>query len=133
MTTIHDPQARHAMARLIALTLMADGRLANFELAALDAHHIPTVVGVSRDAILQAVVDLCREMLDEAPGARVRVVDPAHVDALLDAIAEAGHREVALRALLVLSKADGAISPPEQAVLGRAMARWDMTLAAIAA
>ena len=54
-------------------------------------------------------------------GASVRVVDPAHVDALLDAIAEAGHREVALRALLVLSKADGAISPPEQGTGYRAL------------
>jgi uncharacterized tellurite resistance protein B-like protein len=132
MTSIPDASSRHAMARLIALTLMADGRLANFELAALDAHRIPALVGLPRDAVLQAVADLCRELLEESAGERVRITDPAHLDALLDAITDPAQRLLAARAMLVLSKADGTISPPEQQVLGRALGRWDLPLEAVA-
>lgn len=121
------------MARLIAMTMMADGRLANFELAALDAHDIPKLVGLPRDALLQAVIDLCRELLDEQTGDRIRVTDPAHVDALLDAVTGSEARLLVVRAMLVLSKSDGTISAPEQDLLRRALTRWDLTLEAVAA
>jgi uncharacterized tellurite resistance protein B-like protein len=133
MTQMADVQERHAMARLIAMTMMADGRLANFELAALDAHDIPKLVGLPRDALLQAVIDLCRELLDEQTGDRIRVTDPAHVDALLDAVTGSEARLLVVRAMLVLSKSDGTISAPEQDLLRRALTRWDLTLEAVAA
>lgn len=133
MTQMADVQERHAMARLLAMTMMADGRLANFELAALDAHDIPKLVGLPRDALLQAVIDLCRDLLDEQTGERIRVTDPAHVDALLDAVGDTEARLLVLRAMLVLSKSDGTISAPEQDLLRRALTRWDLTLEAVAA
>jgi len=133
MSPTSDASSRHAIARLIAMTMMADGRLANFELAALDAHGIPALVGLPRDALLQAVIDLCRDLLDEQAGAHIRVTDPAHVDALLDAVNDTDARLLVVRAMLVLSKADGMISAPEQALLSRALVRWDLTLDTVAA
>lgn len=120
--------ARNAIARLIALTLMADGRLANRELESLDTHDIPTLIGLPRDAILQAVIDLSREVLEENRGERVHLLDPAHIDALADAISEPDQRLVTARAMLVLSKADGTISDAEQSLLRRALARWNLTV-----
>ena len=125
--------ARNAIARLIGLTLMADGRLANRELEALDKHDIPALIGLSRDAILQAVIDLSREVLDENRGERVHLLDPAHIDALLDAITEPGQRLVTARAMLVLSKADGTISDAEQSLLRRALERWGLSLDVVGA
>ena len=124
--------ARNAIARLIGLTLMADGRLANRELEALDTHEIPTLIGLSRDAILQAVIDLSRELLDENRGERVHLLDPAHIDALADAISDPDQRLVTARAMLVLSKADGTISEAENSLLRRALARWDLTVDSVA-
>ena len=124
--------ARNAIARLIGLTLMADGRLANRELEALDTHEIPTLIGLSRDAILQAVIDLSRELLDENRGERVHLLDPAHIDALADAISDPDQRLVTARAMLVLSKADGTISKAENSLLRRALARWDLTVDSVA-
>ena len=124
--------ARNAIARLIGLTLMADGRLANRELEALDTHEIPALIGLSRDAILQAVIDLSRELLDENRGERVHLLDPAHIDALADAISDPDQRLVTARAMLVLSKADGTISKAENSLLRRALARWDLTVDSVA-
>ena len=125
--------ARNAIARLIGLTLMADGRLANRELEALDTHDIPALIGLSRDAILQAVIDLSREVLEENRGERVRLLDPAHIDALLDAITDTDQRLVTARAMLVLSKADGTISDAEQSLLRRSLERWGLSLDVVGA
>jgi tellurite resistance protein len=86
-----------------------------------------------RDALLQAVIDLCRDLLDEQTGEHIRVTDPAHVDALLDAVGDTEARVLVVRAMLVLSKADGTISAPERTLLRRALTRWDLTLEAVAA
>ncbi len=125
--------ARNAIARLIGLTLMADGRLANRELESLDTHDIPTLIGLPRDAVLQAVIDLSREVLEENRGERVHLLDPAHIDALLDAITESEQRLVTARAMLVLSKADGTISDAEQSILRRALERWGLSLDVVGA
>ncbi|MCZ4306286.1 TerB family tellurite resistance protein [Zoogloeaceae bacterium G21618-S1] len=125
-TSGHD--TRNAIARLIGLTLMADGELADGELAALDRHDIPTLIGLNRDALLQAVIDLSGELLDESAAHRVAVLDPAHIDALLDAVSNPQQRLLVIRAMVVLSKSDGTISDPEQSLLRRALARWHLTL-----
>lgn len=119
---------RNAIARLIGLTLMADGELADGELAALDRHDIPALIGLNRDALLQSVVDLSRELLDESSGGRVAVLDPAHIDALLDAVPNPQQRVLVARAMLILSKSDGTISPPEHSLFRRALTRWHLTL-----
>ena len=124
--------ASNALARLIALTLMADGRLADREISALGRIDLEQAVGISRDTVLQAVADLSGELLDESTGARVQVLDPAHIDALLDAVTDPAQRLRAARTMLVLSKADGRISPSEQSLVRRALAHWHLTLDEVA-
>ncbi|ANQ83385.1 hypothetical protein [Azoarcus olearius] len=127
-----DPQ-RLTIARLIALTLIADGDLASRELEALDRHRIAELVGVPRDLLIQTVIDHCRTLrAGEAPGT-LRVLDLERTERMLDSITDPALRALACRAMLVLSKADGRITLPEQTLLRHALTRWGLSLEAIAA
>ncbi|QDF95385.1 hypothetical protein CJ010_01865 [Azoarcus sp. DD4] len=125
---------RLTIARLIALTLIADGELASRELEALDRHHIAELIAVPRDVLIQTVIDHCRSLRREgdAPGT-LRVLDLETTERMLDSITDPALRELACRAMLVLSKADGRITLPEQTLLRHALSRWGLSLEAIAA
>lgn len=125
---------RATIAHLIALTLIADGELASRELEALDRHRIAELIGVPRDLLIQAVIDHCRGLrrAGEAPGT-LRVLDLEGTERMLDSITDPALREIACRAMLVLSKADGRITLPEQTLLRHALTRWGLSLEGIAA
>ncbi len=125
---------RETAIQLVVLTLLADGVLASRELEALDRHGIPELLGVPRDALIQAVITHCRTLL-ERPARRdtVRLVDVERFEMLLDRISDPDLRLLVCRAMFVLTKADGTISHPEQTLLRNALTRWDLTLEAVRA
>lgn len=127
-----DPQ-RAAAVQLIALTLMADGELAGDELDAIDRHHVAESFGVDGDTLIQAVIDHCRALLAQPESGEVlRMAEPGEVESLLDQIDDPRLQKQVCRAMLVLSKADGAIAPPEQTLLRHALTRWGLTLDSVA-
>lgn len=123
-------EAQRAVAmELIALTMMADGVLASRELDALDRHAIPQLLGVSRDALIQAIIDHCRRSLERPQRLDpVRLVDLERFEGLLERIVDPALRETVCRAMLVLAKADGVISPPEQTLLRDVLTFWHIPL-----
>ncbi len=127
--------AQHATAvRLIVLTLVADGELANREIEAIDRHHIAELLGVERDALVQAVIDHCRGLLDRASsGEDLRLIDLERTEAMLDSITEPRLQKLTCRAMLVLAKSDGSISLSEQTLLRHALTRWGLTLESLSA
>ncbi|MDO9597400.1 MAG: TerB family tellurite resistance protein [Azoarcus sp.] len=127
---------RGIVADLVALILIADGELASRELAALDQHNMADLLGLPRDVLVQAVIDRCRGLLargDGDGGEAVRVLDLEQVERMLDSVTDPALRIVACRAMLVLSKADGRISTPEQTLLRHALSRWSLSLADLSA
>lgn len=126
MTQI-EKNSPEAVGRIIALAMLADGRLANAELEALDRHNIPAIAGLSRDALIQIIIGHCRELLEQGDG-RVRLLDPARLAPMLALVDDPAKRLLACRAIVVLSKADGEISRPEQALLRHLMETWQLTL-----
>ncbi|NMG49927.1 hypothetical protein GO613_17670 [Azoarcus communis] len=124
-------EQRHTAAHLIALTMIADGELASRELDALDRHAIPDLLGVPRDVLVQSLLDHCRSLRPSGEGQAVRVVDLERFERLLDSVTDPALRMITCRAMLVLSKADGRISPPEQTLLRHALTRWGLDLAAL--
>jgi hypothetical protein len=120
---------RKVATEIVALTIVADGVLARRELEALDKHGIPSLLGVSRDALIQAMITHCRALLARpAVTDQVRVVEIERFEGLLDCVTDPHLRETVCRAMLVLSKADGVISLPEQTLLRDALTRWDIRL-----
>ncbi|PKO57684.1 MAG: hypothetical protein CVU25_07120 [Betaproteobacteria bacterium HGW-Betaproteobacteria-19] len=125
---------RGIVADLVALILIADGELASRELAALDQHNMADLLGLPRDVLVQAVIDRCRGLLARGDGGEaVRVLDLEQVERMLDSVTDPALRIVACRAMLVLSKADGRISAPEQTLLRHALSRWSLSLADLSA
>jgi uncharacterized tellurite resistance protein B-like protein len=125
---------RTTATELVALTLLADGVLARRELEALDRHAIAELLGVPRDALIQAVIDHCRRLLERPlRGDSLRLVDIERFEMTLDRITDAELRLLVCRAMLVLSKADGMITQPEQTLLRNALTRWGISLEAVRA
>jgi uncharacterized tellurite resistance protein B-like protein len=126
--------ARLTAARLIVLTLVADGELANREIDAIDRHHIAELIGVPRDALVQAVAEHCSGLLaSTATDGAVRVLDLENTERLLDSITDPALQKLTCRAMLVLAKADGHISLAEQTLLRHALSRWGLTLQGVSA
>ncbi|MBS0546054.1 MAG: hypothetical protein JSR40_20260 [Proteobacteria bacterium] len=123
----NDP--RQIATQLVVLTLVADGELANREIDAIDRLHIAELLGVPRDALVQAVADHCKGLLagQEIHGGAVRVLDLERTEQLLDRITDPALQKLTCRAMLVLAKADGCIALPEQTLLRHALTRWALT------
>lgn len=120
--------------KLIVLTLIADGQLASREIEAIDRHRVAELLGVERDALVQAVIDHCRGLLGRAAaGELVRVADLERTEQMLDSITDPELRKLTCRAMLVLSKSDGTITLPEQTLLRHALTRWGLTLDSVSA
>lgn len=120
---------RQVAVELVSLTLMADGVLATRELEALDRHGIPQLLGVERDTLIQSIIDHCRRSLQRPQRIDpVRLVDIERFEAMLDRVTDPQLRELVCQAMIVLSKADGVISPPEQTLLRDVLTAWDIPL-----
>jgi uncharacterized tellurite resistance protein B-like protein len=124
---------RRIAAQLVVLTLIADGELANRELAALDRHRIAELLGVPREVLVQAVADHCQGLLARKAGSdALRLLDLEQTERMLDAVTEPALQKLCCQAMLVLAKSDGSISLPEQTLLRHALSRWGLTLDSVA-
>ena len=122
-------EQRNIASRLVAYTLIADGELAARELDALDRHEIPALLGVPRDQLIQAVIDHCQQLLANGKGTdAIRVLNIEQVERMLDRVSDPALRKLTCQAMLVLSKADGRISQPEQTLLRHALSRWELSI-----
>lgn len=129
MTRMDLESQRKLATELIALTLMADGVLATRELEALDQHGIPQLLGVPRDALIQSIIDHCRRSLQRPERVDpVRLVDIERFESTLERITDPQLRDIVCQAMLVLCKADGVISLPEQTLLRDVLTAWNIPL-----
>jgi uncharacterized tellurite resistance protein B-like protein len=117
-----------AAARIVALTMLADGHLAQAELDALErcgAHH---ALGLSRDALHGVLHALCEDLLS---GAHLNWGDACRVDGrtLAQLMAEVADPALRLRVLqlcLKIVQADGAVEDGEALMLRAAVEHWGL-------
>lgn len=117
-----------AVARVIAMAMIADGDLDQLELKALDKHRIPAAVGLARDDFIQVILEYCHDLLGAAQTDRVRLFDPGRVNFILDQVNVPEKQMIACSAVLVMTKADGEFSAPEQALMRHMMERWHISI-----
>ena len=117
-----------AIARLIAMAMLADGRLDNREIDWINHHDTAALVGVDRDVLVQALLDCCRDVITEAEQERVFLLEDHRLARLADDITDKALQKVALSAILLIAKADGDVSEGEQTLLRFLMNRWQITL-----
>jgi len=115
----------HAAARLVALTMLADGHVSRIEAQALERLGLPNALGLSVNALSEVLQGLCEDLLSSSQGDWCRpVVDAALVDALLAEITEPGLRAEVLRACVAIAEADEQLADGECVVLMQAIQHW---------
>lgn len=120
--------SREALARLIAMAILADGQLDNREVEWLQRHDTAAMLGVEQEVLIQALLDCCRDLVGESTQERVQLLNEARLSILADDITDRALQKVALSAMLILAKADGAVSEGEQTLLRFLMSRWGIQL-----
>ncbi|WP_374244821.1 hypothetical protein [Zoogloea sp.] len=122
-----------ALARLIAMAILADGRLDNREIDWLKHHDTVALVGIEQDVLVQALLDCCRDVITEAEQERVFLLEERRLARLADDIVDPALQKVALSAMLIIAKADGTVSEGEQTLLRYLMKHWGLALEDLAA
>jgi uncharacterized tellurite resistance protein B-like protein len=125
------PYARNspqAAARIVALAMMADGRMCKAEIDAFDRLRAHQQLGLRRDE-WHAVVDrFCNDLLTTARrrGVDACEIDPALLGGLMAEIDDPELRIKVLGLCLSVAKADRKIAQGESIVLAAAIERWGL-------
>lgn len=117
-----------AAARIIALTLVADGNVGQAELALLDELAMHQQLGLTRDA-LHAVIDTFREdVLASKPVAEADdcPVDEYVMEELMGEIDDPALRRKVLGLCVKLAEVDDHVAEGESIVLIAAVAHWSL-------
>ena len=117
-----------AIGRLIAMAILADGRLDNRDVDWIKHNDTASLLGVDRDTLIQVLLDCCRDVITEAEQERVFLLEDHRLARLADDVTDKALQKVALSAMLLIAKSDGDVSEGEQTLLRFLMSRWEITL-----
>ena len=115
-----------AAARIVALTLLADGQLQRAELSSLEALRSHERLGLSREQLGTVLHDLCTDLLDDARSAHdddCRIT-PALIELLLADLDERPLQRRVLALCAGVARADGRLHESESIVLDLAIEQW---------
>jgi hypothetical protein len=119
-----------AAARIVALTLVADGDVGQAELELLDALAVHKHLGLERDA-LHAVIDaFCEDLLSskQLNWADVCAVDEYTLASLMAEVNEPALQRKVLALCIKLAEVDDHVAEGESIVLSAAMAHWSLSV-----
>lgn len=120
----YPPGSPRAKARLIALALLADGRLADGELDALDRNGALVRLGIARDIFFEVLADFCADLLQLPEGQGNALLTPATLAGLFAEIEKGEDRTMLLQLIFELAHSDGTISDNEEILLQQAIENW---------
>lgn len=117
-----------AAARIVALTLLADGQLNRAELGAMDRLQVHTKLGMDRAALRSVIHEVCEDLLDEqhlawADSCRIT---PRTLEQLMAEIEDPTLRRTVLALCVELASIDGRVADGEAALLTAAVEHWGL-------
>ena len=117
-----------AAAQIVALAMVADGRIGNDELALLDGIGIHEHLGLSRDEMYDVMSDFCGDALGNPRSAWLHdcPLDEREVEELMAKIRCPALRQRVLGLCLQIAEVDGDVAPGESLVLNAAVEHWGM-------
>jgi hypothetical protein len=123
--SINSPEAA---ARIVALTMMADGNLLREELVVLDKLRAPEQLGLSEEQMDEVLNVFCQDLKSAT---RLSWADACHVDArtLAELMAEVDDPALRLRVLQIcraLVEADAQVAEGESLVLSAMVEYWGL-------
>ena len=118
-----------AMARILAMLMVADGSMDDRELELLDKLNIYGILEIDRKKFIEVLHAYCNDLSDSADAdGTVHLVDRARIDELLDCVDEPKKRLLLCAMALDMSKADAEFSELEMAIFTHMLDRWHLTL-----
>ena len=119
----YTPNSPHAAGRILALTMVSDGNLAQSEIAAMVRSRILQHVDLDEHLFQQLLQDLCDDLLISATRGVVQL-DTGVIDHLLLEIEQPDLRRRLLQAMWTIADADGWLADGEAVLLNRASVVW---------
>lgn len=113
-----------AKARLVALALLADGRLEDSELEALDRNGAFVRLGISRSDFFEVMSDFCADLVRLPDGKGNVLLTPVMLAGLFSEVENGEDRTKLLQLLFELAHSDGMISDNEASLLRQAIEHW---------
>lgn len=117
-----------AAARIVALTLLADGHLAKTELDVLDRLGVHEQIGLEREVLHSVLHTFCEDLLSTAhlTWADSCRIDPRTLAALMGEIDDPELRVKLMRICAAVVEADAHVADGEAIVLGAAVEHWGL-------
>jgi len=114
-----------AQARLLVLALLADGRLDEQEIDALDRRGIFADLGIARSAFVEVLSDFCSDVAGQLPvsGDGYQITTKALVG-MLDEVSDRMLREKVLRHMVAVIKSDGHLADAEKSLICNTIEHW---------
>ncbi len=122
---LNSPQAA---ARIIALTVMADGDISNQEIECLDRLKIHTRLGLKRHELYELMDTFCEDLLSSG---QLKWADACPVDErtlvhLMSEVDDPALRRSVLRMCVQLAEVDARVDKGESIVLNAAVEHWGL-------
>lgn len=114
----------HAAARIVALALIANGRIKAVETATLDALDAPGLLRLTRTQWHEVISDLCGDLLKRSRSDGECCISADLLDHVLDEVEDVAQRRVVLRLCSAVVQADRQIDDGESFLLLAAVERW---------
>jgi len=117
-----------AAARLVALTLAADGHVSEIELNVLERVGAYEQLGLDRDEMLEVLQGFCEDLLQARPlhWANACQIEPGTLTQLMAEIEDPALRIVVLRLCVAVVEADGHVADGELIALESAAEQWGL-------
>ncbi len=117
-----------ALARLVAMAVVADGELDNCEIDRLRDLNVFSMLGIESEGFYQVLLELCRDLAIGGSGEHVALLSGDRLAQLADEVDDPKLRKLVLSAMLVTAKADGVVSEGEQTLLRYLIDKWAIPL-----
>ncbi|NML13896.1 hypothetical protein [Azohydromonas caseinilytica] len=130
MSTDRDTDTPEAMARLIALLIVADTKLDPRELAMLDELDAFGRIGIERTEFMRVASELCEELgerLQQRPW--LTLSERALIEAELQTVRDPARRRLVARLGAAVITADGRVQDSERVLFDHLLLRWGLTRA----
>lgn len=113
-----------AKARLLALAMLADGRLDDAELESLGKNDIFAELGIAREDFFEVFYDFCADVENLPKGSGNYLLSPAVLDQLFGEINRSAERHMLLRQIFDIIRSDGHLADSEADLFWRAVDTW---------
>jgi hypothetical protein len=123
----------HAMARVLAMTMITDARLDDRELGIMDRLGIYDMLGLTKAEFAGVVRDYCDEVVAAgSPDGKVNLMDRSRIDAAADLVQDPQRRMELAQMMLNVAKADFALHDAELALVRHILGRWNLSFDEVA-